>query len=373
MSGCFRFLIRFVCKNAPCRQAHLRSVMTLMLLTVLLTLSVAQCSMPQRLSARVRMARAPVCGMAAKKRSKQAKAAKSKPAARGFGTYKPKQAVIPSLQLNTGATLPALCFGTYKLGGEELKTALQSAIAAGYRHFDTARAYQNENIVGAAIAESGVSRDDFFLTSKLWGTDHGRERAQQAIEETLAALDTTYLDSLLIHGPGGNAGRSPEEIVALRQETWLAMEEEHAAGKLRSIGVSNFEPRHIESLLSCGTVMPAINQIECHAHLAQAEIRDFCAEHGILVQAYGSVGATGLRADPVVQEIAAAHKRTPAQISLRYTYQSHGACVLARTLTPRRVAENAKIFDFELSAAECAELDARDTGQRSYWDNSEVP
>ena len=301
------------------------------------------------------------------------KVAAKKPLSKGFGSTKSVATVaIPTCKLNTGVSVPVLCFGTYKCDGAELKQALESAIAAGYRHYDTARAYRNEAIVGAAILESGIPREEFFITSKLWGSDHGEQRARQAIEASLSELGT-YLDCLLIHGPD-NSGNSPEETIALRQQTWSVMEEQHAAGSLRAIGVSNFEPRHIESILACGSVTPAINQIECHAYLAQPEIRAFCADRGILVEAFGSVGAAGLRADPVVQQIASSHKRSPAQISLRHTLQSgRGAVVLAKSLTPKRILDNTKLFDFELSKDECAALDALDAGKRSYWDNSQVP
>ena len=300
--------------------------------------------------------------------------ATSKPASKGgfggFGAKPPKRAVIPSLQLNTGAEVPALCFGTYRCNGEPLGKALEHAIATGYRHFDTAHGYQNEAVVGAAIARSGVPREDFFITTKLWCADHGEQRTRLAIESSLNELGT-HADLFLMHAPS-NDGRSPSEVVDLRQQSWLVMEELHRAGSLRAIGVSNFEPRHIDGILDCGTVTPAVNQVELHAHLAQREMRAYCASHQILVEAFGSVGATGLRADPVVQEIAAAHKRTPAQVSLRLGLQ-RGAVVLAKSLTPKRIEENTKLFDFELSSDEVAALDALDAGRRTYWDNSGVP
>jgi 2,5-diketo-D-gluconate reductase A len=296
-------------------------------------------------------------------------------AAKGFGSGASKQvASIPKLQLNTGDAIPALGFGTYRANGDELKLSLEAAIAAGYRHIDTAQAYQNEEIVGAAIAASGVPREEFFITTKLWGSSHGDGRTQQAIEASLKALGTPYLDLLLLHGPS-NDGRSDEEIISLRQQSWLAMEAAHKAGTLRAIGVSNFERRHIESVLEVGMTTPAVNQIEMHAQLGQAELRAFCESHGIVVSAYGSVGAKGLRADPVVRKIAQAHKRTPAQVSLRHTLQARGGStvVLSKSCTPRRIAENAQCFEFQLSEEEVAAMDALDTGTRSYWDNTDVP
>ena len=290
-------------------------------------------------------------------------------ASKGFGGAAPKPVAIPSLELNTGAAIPSLAFGTYKCPpGDELASALETAIAAGYRHFDTARAYQNEATIGAAIANSGVPREDFFITTKLWASDHGTDNTNLAIDQSLEALQTDYIDLLLLHGPD-NGGSSAEEKIELRQQSWVAME---ARPEARAIGVSNFEQRHIESVLSCGSVMPAVNQIECHAQLAQIELRSYCAINGILIAAYGAVGAKGLRADPAVQAIAKAHKRTPAQVSLRYSLQ-RGGVALTKSVTPKRIAENAQLFDFELSTDEVSAMEALDSGTRSYWDNSGVP
>ena len=195
--------------------------------------------------------------------------------------------------LNTGAAMPALGFGTYQLDGEELSDALRCAIAAGYRHIDTAAGYENEHLVAAAIAESGIAREEFFLTSKLWCTDHGDDDAFDAILSSLAQLDTEYLDLYLIHAPN-NLGESDEDKVELRRQSWAAMTALHEAGCLRAIGVSNFEPRHIEQLLEWGDVTPAVNQVEMHAYLGQAHIREYCEGKGIAVTSFGSVGAEGL-------------------------------------------------------------------------------
>ena len=222
--------------------------------------------------------------------------------------------------------------------------------------------------IGAAIAASGLPREDFFITTKLWASDHGTDNTNLAIDQSLEALQTDYIDLLLLHGPD-NGGSSAEEKIELRQQSWVAME---ARTEARAIGVSNFEQRHIESVLRCGSVTPAVNQIECHAQLAQIELRSYCAINGILIAAYGAVGAKGLRADPAVQAIAKAHKRTPAQVSLRYSLQ-RGGVALTKSVTPKRIVENAQLFDFELSADEVSAMEALDSGTRSYWDNSGVP
>lgn len=158
----------------------------------------------------------------------------------------------------------------------------------------------------------------------------------------------------------------------LRRESWRVMEEFHRDGVLRALGVSNFEPRHIDDILACAGVKPAVNQVERHAYLAQTELREYCARHEILLEAYGSAGAKGLLEDPVVRAIAAAHGRTAAQVSLKYSVQ-RGIVVLAKSVTEKRIAQNAKLFDFELSEEDLAKLEALDCGQRSYWDNSNAP
>jgi len=310
---------------------------------------------------------------AAKRKAKSRKPAKGVSAApsRGFGQQRPP--AMPSVELNTGARIPLLGFGTYKTGGDGLQVALRHAIAAGYRHIDTAACYENEEVVAAAIAESKIPRDEFFLTTKLWCTDHGTERTRRAIESSLERLGTEYIDLYLVHGPWGlDVEKSPQEISELRRQSWLVMEEYHRAGALRAIGVSNFEPRHVDDILDAGTVTPAINQCECHAYLPQTELRHYCASRGILFSAYGSAGANGLLQDDLVREIAARHARTPAQISLRYAVQ-RGLVALTKSLSERRIRKNGLIFDFELSDEEMGMLDGLGCGQRSYWDNSDAP
>lgn len=278
---------------------------------------------------------------------------------------------VSLLQLNTGAKMPALGFGTYTLQGEPLKQVLVSALNAGYRHIDTAAGYENEAVVADAIAESRVPREDIFLTTKLWCTDHGEEEAFDAIIASLGELRTEYVDLFLIHAPA-NLGESEQETVELRLQSWSVMESLHAAGVLRAIGVSNFEQRHIEQILEWGSVVPAVNQVELHAHLGQRELRTFCAKERIHVTGYGAVGARGLLDDPTVQRIAAAKGRSAAQISLRHTLQ-RGCAALARSTTPARIASNLETLDFELTAQEMSELEGLERGERSYWDNSAVP
>ena len=285
---------------------------------------------------------------------------------------------IPSVQLNTGAEMPRLGYGTYLANGDSLQQALLVAIRSGYRLIDTASGYMNERVVAAAMADSGLRRDEFFVTTKLWCDSHGTARTQRAIANSLRRLETEYIDLYLIHAPD-NQGESAEEIQRLRRESWLAMEEAYRAGKLRAIGVSNFEPRHIEALLTeadgrprKGAIVPAVNQIELHPFFDQRETRQYCAQRGIVVESYGAINADGLLEDPTLTRISRSYGRTPAQVSLRHTLQ-RGAVVLAKSLTPRRIEENAAVFRFSLDPEDVAALDRLDRGERSYWDNSDVP
>lgn len=317
-------------------------------------------------------------------------------------------AAAPTLVLNTGGRIPAIGFGTYLSNGDELFAALVHALRNGYRHIDTAAGYFNEPVVADAIEASGVPREQIFITTKLWCSDHGRKRTQRAIAQSLRALRTDYIDLYLVHAPD-NQGSTPEEVRRLRKESWEVMEEAHAAGTLRAIGVSNFEPRHIEALLvedsaptaeagerrasdnakarngkvradaaarpRAGAVVPAVNQIELHPLLEQREVLEYCARRGIVVEAYGAVGA-GAVDQPQLVKVAEGLGRTPAQVSLRHTLQRSPAqvVVLAKSLTPARIDENLRIFDFEIDQEDIATLDAlAKKDGRSYWDNSDVP
>ena len=229
----------------------------------------------------------------------------------------------------------------------------------------------NEAQVADALEESGVPRSEVFLTSKLWCDSHGTEDTRRAIRNTLRRLRTDYLDLYLIHAPD-NQGETPEETVNLRQQSWLVMEEEHRKGTLRAIGVSNFEPRHIDQLLKVGRVTPAVNQIESHPYLQQRELTEYCRSKGIVIEAYGSVGADGLLADPAVSWLAAERRRSPAQVLLRHALQ-RGQVALVKSSTPRRIRDNSRVFDFALSDEEMRALAALERGERTYWDNSDSP
>ena len=268
-----------------------------------------------------------------------------------------------AVTLNTGARIPALGFGTYLMTGDECREAVLAALRSGYRHIDTAQGYMNEAQVADALEQSGVPRGEVFLTSKLWCDSHGTDATRRAIRDTLRRLRTDYLDLYLIHAPD-NQGETPEEVVELRRQSWLVMEEEHRKGTLKAIGVSNFEPRHIEQLKTWGASTPSVNQVECHPYLQQRKLADYCAAKGIVVEAYGSVGADGLLADPAVLKIAKAHQRSPAQVLLRHALQRE-MVALVKSSTPERIHENARVFDFVLGDEDMGALAALEKGERA--------
>ena len=311
-----------------------------------------------------------------------------------FPTACSTPAAAPTLLLNTGDRIPAMGFGTYLANGDELFDALVHALRTGYRHIDTAAGYYNEPVVADAIEASGVPREQLFITTKLWCADHGRKRTQRAIAQSLRALRTDYIDLYLIHAPD-NQGTTPEEVRRLRYESWEVMEEAHAAGTLRAIGVSNFEPRHIEALLRhCdeggkegggkeggaaearpNAIVPAVNQVELHPQMAQGRCSSIVRRRALWSRRTARSELTALQ-QPTIAELAERYGRSPAQISLRHTLQRGpgSIVVLAKSLSQARIDENMRIFDFEIDATDAAALDklaARDG--RSYWDNSDVP
>jgi|ERR1712166_206433 len=277
-----------------------------------------------------------------------------------------------TVPLNSGAAMPANGYGTYRSNGLTLHAGLMAALENGYRGIDTAAMYRNESAIPKALIQSQKKRSDVFITTKLMPADHGTEPTRAAVARSLKELDTTYIDMYLIHAPRNN-GSTEEEKQALRLESWLAMEQLHREGVLRSIGVSNFEQSHIEPLLEHGTVVPCVNQIEFHPYMQQHALRDWCHSHRIQVQGYGAIGAktrgSGVLTDKVVLEIADELDRTPAQITLRYSLQC-GVTVLTKSINPPRIFENGQIFDFELNDSQMDRLAQLDLQQRSYWDNS---
>jgi len=263
---------------------------------------------------------------------------------------------VPTLRLNDGREIPQLGFGVFQVPPAETEAAVTRALEVGYRHIDTAAAYRNEAGVARAIAAVGLDRSEVFITTKLFNDDHGREQAQRAFAASLERLETDYVDLYLIHWPVPSEDRYVE--------TWQALEEVHREGRARSIGVSNFNLEHLERLGSETETVPAVNQVELHPYLAQRELRAYQREHGIATEAWSPIGQGGdVLDDPAIGAIAESHGRSPAQVIIRWHLQS-GNIVIPKSVTPDRIAENFRAFDFELSDAEMAQIDGLDRGER---------
>jgi 2,5-diketo-D-gluconate reductase A len=263
---------------------------------------------------------------------------------------------VPAVRLNDGAEIPQFGFGVFQIPAEETLTAVRTALDAGYRHIDTAQMYGNEAEVGRAIAESGVPREEIFVTTKLNNDGHGYDAALGALDESLRELGFDHVDLFLIHWPRPQEGRYVE--------TWTALEKLKADGKARSIGVSNFTVEHLDRLAERTGTVPAVNQIELHPQFPQAALRAYHAEHGIATEAWSPIGQGGdLLQDGRLRALADEHGRSPAQIVLRWHIQL-GNIVFPKSVTPERIRENIDVFDFELSADDMAVVQGLDTGTR---------
>ncbi len=268
-----------------------------------------------------------------------------------------KRVQIPTITLNNGVVMPQLGFGVFQVPDAETTAAVSAALSAGYRSIDTAAAYRNEKGVGIALAESGIKRDELFITTKLWNADQGYDETLRAFDRSLGALGLDAVDLYLIHWP------TPARDKYL--DTWRAFEKIYAEGRARAIGVSNFQPEHLRRLIDNTDVVPALNQIELHPFLVQEELRAFDAEHGIATEAWSPLAKGGeLLGNPTVTAIADRLGRTPAQVVLRWHLQL-GNVVIPKSVTPSRIAENLNVFDFELTADDVAALTALDKGLRT--------
>jgi diketogulonate reductase-like aldo/keto reductase len=267
---------------------------------------------------------------------------------------------IPDLLLNNGIEIPQLGFGVYKIPAEDTRTAVLTAFAAGYRHVDTAALYRNEAGVGQAVRESGLRRDDVFVTTKVWNDDQGYDETLRAFDASMERLGLEVLDLYLIHWP--MPGRD------LFAATWQAMEQLYKDGRIRAIGVSNFQPVHLRRLLDRSDVVPVVNQVELHPYLQQEEVRRTHEELGIITQAWGPLARGGdLLADPVVLRLADKHARSTAQVVLRWHVQL-GNIVIPKSVTPERIRDNAAIFDFALDDDDMSAIAGLDRGHRTGAD-----
>lgn len=263
------------------------------------------------------------------------------------------------IKLNNGVEMPQLGYGVYQVTPEECERCVSDALAAGYRLIDTAAAYYNEEAVGRAIKKSGLKREELFVTTKLWISDAGEENAKKAFETSLNKLGLEYLDLYLIHQPFGDYYGS-----------WRAMQELYKAGRVRAIGVSNFYPDRLTDLILHNEVTPAVNQIELHPFFKQEAALEVMKNHGVAAQAWApfAEGKNGLFENPVLLQIAQAHGKTPAQVTLRWLMQ-RGISVLPKSVHKERMAENFNVFDFTLGEQDMQKIAALDKGQSSFLDH----
>ena len=262
---------------------------------------------------------------------------------------------VPAVTLHDGVEIPQLGFGVFQVRPEDTQEAVEEALEVGYRHIDTAAAYRNERGVGAAIAASGIPREEIFVTTKLWNSNQGYEPTLGAFRKSLNRLGLDHVDLYLIHWPVPTEGRA--------LDTWRAFERVHDEGRSRTIGVSNFRIEDLEQLQQTAFIQPTVNQIELHPHFPQAELRDWHAEHGIATESWSPLAQGDLLVNETIASVAARHNRTPAQVILRWHLQL-GNVVIPKSVTPARIRENFELFDFELSEEDVTEIAALDVGQR---------
>lgn len=257
--------------------------------------------------------------------------------------------------MNDGNSIPQVGFGVWQTPAEDTERAVATALDAGYRHIDTAAAYGNEREVGQAVKKSGLRREDVFITTKLWNADQGYDSTLTAFDKSLKRLELDYLDLYLIHWP------MPAKRAFV--ETFKAFGHLREQGRIRSIGVSNFEPEHLRALVDATGIVPAVNQIELHPLLQQEELREVHAQLGIATEAWSPLGQGSLLANETVGSVCEAHGKTPAQVLIRWHMQL-GNIVIPKSVTPERIVSNFDVFDFELSEQDMASISALGNGTR---------
>ena len=267
------------------------------------------------------------------------------------------------ITLNDGTKIPVLGLGVWQAGaGKETRKAVSAALESGYRLIDTAKLYGNERDVGAAVKESGIPREEIFVTTKLWNSDQGFESGLRAFEGSRRELGLEYVDLYLVHWP----------VPQLRNESWKALLKIREQGLARSIGVSNYTIPHLKELLSATPVPPSVNQVEFHPFLFQRELLEYGQKHHIHLEAYSPLTRGRRLKDPVIKEIAARYGRTPAQILIRWGLQ-HGLVVIPKSVRPERIRENADVFGFEIKSPDMARLDALDERSHLAWNPDDLP
>ncbi|BBY29270.1 aldo/keto reductase [Mycolicibacterium sediminis] len=267
----------------------------------------------------------------------------------------PSTPASPSIRLNDGKSIPAVGLGVWQTPPDETERAVGAALAAGYRHVDTAAAYGNEEGVGRALAASGLPRDDVYVVTKLWNADQGYDATMKAFDASMSKLGIDRLDLYLIHWP------MPDKSTFV--ETFTAFAELRAQGRITSIGVSNFEPEHLRILVDATGIVPAVNQIELHPLLPQRELRDVHATMGVATEAWSPLGQGSLLEHPTVTGLAEAHGKTPAQVLIRWHIQI-GNIVIPKSVNPERIVSNFDVFDFELSEQDLGSIASLEDGTR---------
>jgi len=270
---------------------------------------------------------------------------------------------LPSLNLNDDHTIPQIGLGVWQVRDQaQFNIAFEAAIAAGYRHIDTAQAYHNEQFLGEAWQRLGLQRDDLYITTKIAVGNFGHKRAKESFQQSLKNLQTDYVDLLLLHFP----------VTLLRKKTWQALEEIQAAGQAKSIGVSNYTIRHLEEMAHYTKVVPAVNQVELHVFLQQPELIEYCRDKGIRIEAYSPLAHAADMTNPVIADIAAKHGKTYAQVMLRWLLEQD-LIILPKSVTPSRIQENIDIFDFRLDDDDARAIAGLDSELRTCWNPTHVP
>lgn len=262
----------------------------------------------------------------------------------------------PLVEMNDGRSIPVIGFGVWQVPDDVVVDATLKALEVGYRHIDTAYLYLNERGVGEALRRSGLDRNDIFVTTKVWNTDHGYDETLRAFDKSTGLLGIDEVDLYLIHWP------TPARDIYL--DSWRALIRLRDEGRARSIGVSNFHEAHLRKIIDETGVIPAINQIELHPWLPQAHMRDIDARLGIKTEAWSPLGSGRLIDDPVIAEVAAKHGKSPAQVMVRWSIQL-GNIVLPKSVTPERIEQNIDVFDFELDDADMAAIATLESGRRT--------
>lgn len=262
----------------------------------------------------------------------------------------------PLVEMNDGRSIPVIGFGVWQVPDDVVVDATLKALEVGYRHIDTAYLYHNERGVGEALRRSGLDRDDVFVTTKVWNTDHGYDETLRAFDKSTGLLGIDEVDLYLIHWP------TPARDIYL--DSWRALIRLREEGRARSIGVSNFHEAHLRKIIDETGVIPAMNQIELHPWLPQAHMRDIDARLGIKTEAWSPLGSGRLIDDPVIADVAAKHGKSPAQVMVRWSIQL-GNIVLPKSVTPERIEQNIDVFDFELADADMAAIATLDSGRRT--------